>query len=1031
MIKKTLLMSWLFILTSFSVSAAINDYIVKQWNVQNGLPSQSIKSLVQDKQGYVWLGTQFGLSRFDGYQFRNFTTQNTQFLQTNAIHKLLLDRHGKLWIGTKRGLHRLNPLTLEVRSFNIKGPILDIVEDKQGDIWVAGNGLFYIGNDNQAQRDFDLALSSDKLAVNRISQIVGNVSKIAQGNDGLWLVNERNLLKINKSSTNRRDVFRLELGFRLALPEQLAQTIIHDLAWIEGRLYLASELGAYFLDIDQVLRRYTELGNGAVYKFMHDPDTGLWVSTSTRLMFREGVSDWRYVEPVHAEQAIWFSDMFKDGEGNIWFASLNEGLWFAHTGNIARHMIDGNSQQGITATTMDNQGRTWIASRSGVGYLNKDDVLEVVISTEDLKNSTVYELEFSGNSLFIGTERGALIYEQDVLQLLPFRELRQTPVLAITPSQRGGIWIGTGSGMYRLEYSGLTPFAYNAFLGSQFITYINDQPNVGFIGTNKGAYQFNQKGIEKLGGQTSLESAYVTSILYIQGVATLVGSWNDGLFYRTAKGDWYQLDASNGLPHGSISSLYYDKQQALIWVSTRKGVYRLPAAQFTHPINNLKVEQVISQFDRQLDGKVGRCCSGFGGDAVLEKQGAIWYPSSQGAVEIPKNVELFGSKELSPKLEEVITQDRAIVASEFADLLKLDTSERDITINYTAIDFYAPTSIEFRYRLTGKENTEWREVFNRREAIYTNLEPGVYNFELQVKRKGEGWQQARSVTQRIEIPRRFDETVYFRLLITLGFVLLFYVFFWIFRAQERRKQQALETLVEERTMALRQANDKLNQVNTQMKLVSHTDELTGLKSRRFLFDQLPKDVEHYQRNSQSLQQQDKRLVLLIINVDNFSKVNDAYGPIGGDSCLQQLATLLNTRTQGSDYVARWSGDEFLLLLRDFKRDAIEIYIKELCRAIAECDFQLPNGKSINMTVSMGWSFYPLPLLGGQVISWEASVNLADVALHQVKQRGGDGAATITFDDQLDAFEFEQSSHVESQLQTLQANGLADVKIWMR
>jgi hypothetical protein len=80
---------------------------------------------------------------------------------------------------------------------------------------------------------------------------------------------------------------------------------------------------------------------------------------------------------------------------------------------------------------------------------------------------------------------------------------------------------------------------------------------------------------------------------------------------------------------------------------------------------------------------------------------------------------------------------------------------------------------------------------------------------------------------------------------------------------------------------------------------------------------------------------------------------------------------------------------------------------------------------------MGWSLYPLPLLGGQVISWEASVNLADVALHQVKQRGGDGAASITFDEQLDAFEFEQTSNVESQLQMLQENGLADVKVWMR
>jgi diguanylate cyclase (GGDEF)-like protein len=322
-------------------------------------------------------------------------------------------------------------------------------------------------------------------------------------------------------------------------------------------------------------------------------------------------------------------------------------------------------------------------------------------------------------------------------------------------------------------------------------------------------------------------------------------------------------------------------------------------------------------------------------------------------------------------------------------------------------------------------------VSNRREAIYTNLAPGIYDFELQVKRKGEGWQQARGVSQRIEIPRRFDETVYFRLLIALGFVMLFYIFFWIFRAQERRKQKALESLVEERTMALRQANEKLNHVNTQMKLVSHTDELTGLKSRRFLFDQLPKDVEHYQRNAQSLEQQNKRLVLLIINIDNFSKINDAYGPIGGDSCLQQLATLLNTKTQGSDYVARWSGDEFLLLLRDFQRDDVDTYIKSLCRAIAEFNFKLPNGNSINITASMGWSFYPLPLLGGQVISWEVSVNLADVAVHQVKQRGGDGSATIIFDDELDAFEFEQSSHVESQLQSLQESGLAEVKLWRR
>ena len=118
-------------------------------------------------------------------------------------------------------------------------------------------------------------------------------------------------------------------------------------------------------------------------------------------------------------------------------------------------------------------------------------------------------------------------------------------------------------------------------------------------------------------------------------------------------------------------------------------------------------------------------------------------------------------------------------------------------------------------------------------------------------------------------------------------------------------------------------------------------------------------------------------------------------------------------------------------MRDFKCNLIDSYVSELCQAIADYSFQLPNGETTNITASVGWSFYPLPLLGGQVISWETSINLADIALHQVKKRGGDGVANITFDEQLDAFEFEQNPNVEQQIGLLQSNGLADIKVWMR
>lgn len=1010
--------------------ASITDYVVKQWNIKDGLPSQSLKSVVQDQQGYMWLGAQFGLSRFDGTTFTNYNTQNSPFLPSNGVNKLLVDSSGLLWVGTKSGLVVINPATFAAQEFNIKGPVRDILEDSKGSIWIAANGLYYV---DRGQVDLRTEVNGPLPIVNAtvITQIVGSVSQMALSPEGIWLVNDRHLLRLTKNSSDFSKL-RLELTAKISLPERLAQTIVHDLSFLNGNLYIASELGAYFLDLDDELRPFPlpNANNSAVYKFMSDTDGGLWVSTYGRLLFRDKTGEWQWVEPSQLDQSIWFADIFRDDKNNVWLASFSEGLWLAHEGRVERHSAVSSMTESVMAISQAPDGKLWVANKSGIGYFDLDKSFINLVPSSKYGYASVHDLQFDGERLYIATGRGLFVFENKTLYTVPGRALRDNPVFAISRSSKGGFWIGTGRGLYRLNYAGLTPFAYNAFLGSKFITYVLDKTNFGVIGTSKGAYYFTDRGIEKIGDQTTLESAYVTSVLHIDGVGILIGSLNDGLFYRSTQGQWRQLDAANGLPYGSIFSLEYDEKLKHVWVSTMKGVYRMPVEQFKTEIKSLKVEEVISSFDRQLDGKANQCCSGLGHDAVADTGNSIWYPSLQGVVEIPKNVELFGVLALKPTIETITTPLRHLTTAALGKKPSLETDERDITLTYTAIDYYAPNSIEFRYKLSGLDS-DWRYANTRREAIYTNLPPGSFLFQLEAKRQGEDWAKAQDVEYGFVVPERFDETIYFRLLITSGFILLFYLIFWVFRAQERRKQEALEGLITERTLELRQANDKLGQVNSQLKLVSHSDELTGLRSRRFLFDQLPKDIEHFQRNSQSLQAQGKSLVLVIINFDNFSRINDAYGPIAGDSCLQQMAALLNSRTQGSDYVARWSGDEFLLLLRDFKCNKIDSYASELCKVIAANSFQLPNGKTTNITASIGWSFYPLPLLGGQVISWETSINLADIALHQVKKRGGDGVANITFDDQLDAFEFEQNSNVDQQLGILQSNGLADIKVWMR
>ncbi len=1019
----------LLVLLPLSLSAKISDYVVKQWSTQDGLASQNIKSLVQDQAGYIWVATQFGLSRFDGSQFANFNQSNSDFLPSNHIHSLLVDSQGYLWIGTAKGLVRLNPETMQYQRFNVQGPVRDLVEDNQNGVWVAANGLYFISRSQLNQLRVDNLDNSTLISLRPIGQVAGSVSKMALSPSGLWLVNERNLLRLTKTSAPGVGYLTLELTAKVNLPERLAQSVVHDLAWLEGNLYVASELGAYFLDIDDELRPFNlpNANNAGVYKLMSDSNGALWVSTYGRLLFRDSSGEWQWVDASQFAQGQWISDILRDRQNNIWLASSSEGLWLAHTGRIERMPLANNELGFVNAITRTAAGVLWAATEQGVGYYDNANLFQLVISAKMLKRNRINDLHFVGERLYLATERGVLYYQNGVLTTVASQLLRNTPVFAITRSSQGGLWLATGRGLYRFGYNGLTPFAYNAFLSSKLVTFIDDKGNYGVLGTSKGAHVFSQNGIEKLGIGTSLENAYVTSITEIAKSRWLVGTLREGIFYNTPDGRWHQLDVTVGLPYGSILSLYKSTADDKLWVSTTKGVYRLTLSQFAEKITNLQVENVITAYDKQLNGQANQCCTGISSDAFAADDATIWYPSTKGVVQIPKSIRLFNDARLHAKVESIQTSSRLAYLTGTNTVL--DTSERDITINYTAIDFAAPDSIEFRYQLSGLD-TDWRYADGRRQAIYTNLPPGQYQFVLEAKRQGEEWGEAPSDSLTLTVPKRFDETMLFRLLLTGTGLLLLYLTFKVLQAQERRKQVALAKLVNERTQALQESKEKLEAVNAQLKRVSHSDELTGLRSRRFLFDQLPKDIENFQRNADSLKEQGKALVLVMLNLDKFAKINDAHGTLAGDSCLQQVSTLLMNASQSADYVVRWSGDEFIIVLRDFEVAKASDFARSIVTQLASQRFSLPNGQTVALTASVGWSCYPLPLLGGQIINWETSINLADLALNKVKFKGGNGLGHISFDDALDAFEFESTQDLDSQVARWQQAGLASDHIWM-
>ncbi|MFT4927948.1 MAG: diguanylate cyclase (GGDEF)-like protein [Phenylobacterium sp.] len=1042
---------------SMAAEVSMYDYDVKQWRAQDGLSSQSVRTITQDRMGYIWVGSLFGLNRFDGNKFEVFNTQNNKVLVSNAINKVFIDSTGYLWVGTKSGLSGVDPANLQFSNYFILDEVTDIIETPEKEVLVAAGGLFRL---------------VDK-APSKIKEVLGEVQKIEVSAQGTWVVTDTAIYLIKDGVIVKN----------ISLASKISQSIIHDLFWSETEgLYLATEIGAFRVTSkNKIEREVLPLGQEIpVYKIVKDSGGGMWLSTLGSLFYRKSGQKW---QPIVAEQlghSPWFTDIFEDRDGNIWLASNSDGLWRASVSSISRHQPKNLPSRFISSVTSGPGDKLWVGTQRGVGTLDKEGKFEPVVPPSILHRQNIYGMAFSDDDkVLLATESGLLVYQDGQLTIPRALEpLQWSLIRVIVKRQDDSVWLGTSQGLYQYAKGRLIPYRFNARFDSKNITYVLDQQDSSWVATTRGVYKITGNNIERMGLGTALYRSYVTSILDLGERGVLLGTLDDGLFYRAKEGDeWVQYDESSGLANGVIVALHYqrkvqldaqlneqlieqltEQQQAqqaqdglqqephswrqfeqslqqeppepsnVVWVSTLRGVYRFKVIELGSGTGNIQIENILSPFDRQLGATSGRCCNGIGHQKIADYGDSLWFPSSRGVVEVPKDIDLYGesSHQIAPIIQNIVTARRKIVIGKQKDF-QLDLNERDFTVFYSTINYKRPQSEQFRYRLEGYD-ANWNYVDTRREAVFTNLPSGTFTFRVQTRQVNQTWHEAKDASIVLKVPKQFSETMLYRLLVGALIILVLYGVVLLIRNREVRKRETLRELVEQRTVELQSVNAQLNEANQKLKQLSNKDELSGLRNRHFVYEQLPKDIEHYQRNRESMMAQGKSFALVVINIDGFKHINDGHGPIAGDSVLTQFAVLLTRETRGSDYVVRWGGDEFLIVLRDTQANQIESFIYELNLAVANGEFYLPDGQDVNITCSIGYAFYPLPLIGGQLINWEVSLSLADMALHQVQNAGRNGWATVEFDDQVDAFEFEDNDALENSLEQLFETGAAKFNV---
>jgi diguanylate cyclase (GGDEF)-like protein len=269
-------------------------------------------------------------------------------------------------------------------------------------------------------------------------------------------------------------------------------------------------------------------------------------------------------------------------------------------------------------------------------------------------------------------------------------------------------------------------------------------------------------------------------------------------------------------------------------------------------------------------------------------------------------------------------------------------------------------------------------------VTYTNLAPGTYTLHVEGSNRARQW-SGNELRMAIVLAPAFYQTRTFKAAAWLAVVVLAYGAYRVRVRQLRRRSRELERVVAERTADLQQAYQRIEEA-------SLTDPVTGLRNRRFLEQTIGPDLDLARRHAVQ-KTTDGDLICLIVDLDHFKSVNDRYGHATGDAVLVQAAQVMRGSVRSSDYVVRWGGEEFLIVVRFNDRAQAPLIAEKVRAAVEAHPFVRADGPPLTVTCSIGVAPYPLSKDTPDAVSWEAVIKLADDALYEAKRGGRNRAVT--------------------------------------
>lgn len=785
------------------------QYVREYWNTESQFPGGAVNAITQTKDGYLWIGTDKGLFRFDGFHLVQVSFSSIGNASKVPILGLLTDASGDLWVRVQGSdvLRRKNGKFETVAyGVTLASQVTAMSKDRNGAVLLSdvieGTFRFAGGNPQKIATPKTLPGSSPVISVAETSE-----GKIWLGTlgAGLFSLADDRAAAVNAGLPERKINCLLPIG--------------------QDDLWIGTDNGLYHWNGKDFRREAlpSRLDEVQVLSLLRDRDSNVWVGTARGLL-RISAKGASFSEEKELRGSGAINALFEDREGNVWvgggrgFGRIRDTVFVTYSSATDPRFED------IGPIYVDREGRSWFAPGQGGLYALKHGHVEPV-STAIPANDVVYSIAGRGEEIWVARQRGGLTHLQfrngsaEIKTYTEASGLAQNSVYSVLETRDGSVWAGTLSG------------GVSRFRDGRFTTYT---------------------------AASGLAANTVSAILEARD-GTMWFATSNGLS-SLSKDQWKTYTKRNGLPSENVNCLFEDSSGAL-WTGTSGGLALLVAGEvrvpalpdvLREPVFGITEDKngwlwittsnhLLQVFqDKLLTGKVGP------GD-IREYGPADGLPSSEGInrrrsllsdpegriwISLKGGLSVVDPSHLVTSWPPAIPHIEAVTADGMAispiDSMRVPADHKRITIAYTALSLAVPERIRFRYFLEGFDR-QWSEPSAAREAVFTNLAPDAYRFHVMASNSYGEWNGSESVVG-FEVDPAFWQTWWFRTTLAL---LVASIMLALYRLHLHRITRELNMRFEERlgerTRIAQELHDTLLQglISASMQLHVVADQIPG------------------------------------------------------------------------------------------------------------------------------------------------------------------------------------------------------------